>query len=117
MNRLVKKKKLNEVLKNSTELEITTGSAALGRGSDFQTLTTFVATLTQITQAQGAGGLIDLPELIKRLAYSLDINTAQLVKSQDQIAEEQAAASQAQAVQEAAPKVIAQNNEAQLQQE
>jgi hypothetical protein len=117
MNRLVKKKKLSEVLKNSTELEITTGSAALGRGTDFQTLTTFVATLTQIMQAQGAGSYIDMPELIKRLAYSLDINTAQLVKTQEQIAQEQQAAAEAQAVQEAAPEVIAQNNEAQLQQE
>jgi hypothetical protein len=117
MNRLVKKKKLNEVLKNSTELEITTGSAALGRGSDFQTLTTFVGTLTQIMTAVGAGSYIDMPELIKRLAYSLDINTAQLVKSQEQIAQEQQAAQEAQAMQEAAPTVIAQNNEAQLQQE
>jgi hypothetical protein len=117
MNRLVKKKKLNEVLKNSTELEITTGSAALGRGSDFQTLTTFVTTLTQIMLATGAGSYIDMPELIKRLAYSLDINTATLVKTQEQIAAEQQAASEAQAQQEAAPDIMKQNNEAQLQQE
>lgn len=117
MNRLVKKKKLAEVLKNSMELEITTGSAALGRGTDFQTLTTFVSTLTQIMLAQGAGSFIDMPELIKRLAYSLDINTATLVKTQDQIAGEQQAAAEAQAQQEAAPEIMAQNNEAQLQQE
>ena len=117
MNRLVKKNKLNPILKNSVELEITTGSAALGRGTDFQTLTTFVGTLTQIAQTQGAGSFVNMEELIKRLAYSLDINTATLVTTEEERQAQQQAAQQAQIESEAAPQVITENAKAQLQQE
>ena len=44
---------------------------------------------------------MNMPELLKRMAYSLDVNTGELIKTQEQLAEEQAAEQQAQ-VQQAA---------------
>lgn len=118
MNRLVDQGKLASIIKSSVELEITTGSAALGRGTDFQTLTTFVTTLIQVSQAQqGAGSFINMEELIKRLAYSLDINTATLVTSEEERQAQAQAAQEAQIAQEAGPKVIQEQAKAQLQQE
>ena len=118
MNRLIAQGKLNPVLKNSIELEITTGSSALGRGTDFQTLTTFISTLTGMAQqAQAVGNYINMEELIKRLAYSLDINTATLVTSQQERDAAAQQAQQAQVMQDAAPKVIAEQAKAQTQQE
>lgn len=117
MNRLVAKKKLNEVLKNSMELEITTGSAALGRGTDFQTLTTFVGTLGQLAQTAAAGQFVNMEELIKRLAYSLDINTATLVTTEQERQAMMQAQQQAQIAADAAPKMMQEEQKAQLQQE
>ena len=118
MNRLIEQKKLNPVLKNSLELEITTGSSALGRGTDFQTLTTFITTLTGMAQqAQAVGNFINMEELIKRLAYSLDINTATLVTTQEDRAAAAQAEQEAAIQQEAAPKVIEQQVKAQTEQQ
>lgn len=117
MNRLIAKKKLNAVLKNAVDLEITTGSSALGRGTDFQTITTFIGTLSQMSQSPLMGSYINLEELIKRLAYSLDINTATLVVSEDERAAMMQAQQQAQIEQQAAPEVIKEQAKAQLQQE
>lgn len=113
MNRLVAQKKLNSILKNSVQLEITTGSAALGRGADFQTLTTFVTTLGTLAQSEVTASYINMEELIKRLAYSLDINTATLVTTAEDREAQQEANQQQQVLAEAAPKVI----EAQVQSE
>lgn len=117
MNRLVKQKKLMPIVKNSIDLEITTGSAALGRGTDFQTLTTFVGTLGQIAASGITQGYVNMEELIKRLAYSLDINTAELVTSEEERQAQAAAAQEAQIAQEAGPKVLQEQAKAQLQQE
>lgn len=118
MNRLISQKKLNPILKNSIELEITTGSSALGRGTDFSTLTTFINALTGMAQqAQAVGNFINMEELIKRLAYSLDINTATLVTTQEDRDAASMAAQEAQIAAEAAPKVIAEQAKAQTQQE
>lgn len=117
MNRLISKKKLNSVLKNAVDLEITTGSSALGRGTDFQTMTTFISTISQLAQSPIMGSYINLEELIKRVAYSLDINTATLVVSEEQRQALMQAQQQAQIEQQAAPEVIKEQAKAQLQQE
>lgn len=92
LNRLVNQGKINNVLKDSLKLDITTGAAALGRGTDFNVLNTFVQTLGQIAQNPASAEYVKMPELISRLAYSLDINIANLIVSE----EERMAAAQAQ---------------------
>lgn len=107
MNRLVKQGKIGEVLKGALKLEITTGSAALGRGTDFTVLTTFLQTIQGTMGFEQAMQFMNLSETIKRLAYSLDINTASLIKSDEEIAMEreqaQAAQQQQAALEAAAP--------------
>ena len=106
MNRLIKAGKLDDVFQDSIEYTITTGSSALGRGSDYQTLTTFVQTLTQMIPVEQLGSVLDMTEFVRRLAYSLDVQTASLVKTPEQIQEEQAAAQQAEMAQNVAPEVV-----------
>lgn len=96
MLRLIAQKKINSVLKDAVKLEITTGSAALGRGTDFQVLTTFTNLVVSLMQQPQIGQYINIPEYIKRAAYSLDINTASLVISEEQRQAQQQAAVQSQ---------------------
>lgn len=117
MNRLVKKGMINDVLKSEIKLEITTGSAALGRGTDYSVMTTFLNTLQSSIGFEQAAQYIKVPELIKRLAYSLDINTAELIMSDEELAQQQAASQNAQLEQAAAPEMIKAAAQASQQQE
>lgn len=89
LNRLIASGKYDEVFKKSLTLTITTGAAALGRGSDYQTLLTFLEALKANVPAEVLMEMVDLTELIKRLAYSLDINTAALIRSLEDMKKEQ----------------------------
>lgn len=84
MNRLVNQGKINNVLKDSLKLEITTGAAALGRGTDFNVLSTFINTLVQLASNPTTSQFVKMPELISRLGYSLDINIANLIISDEE---------------------------------
>lgn len=95
MKRLIKQGKFPEILKDSLNLNITTGSAALGRGAEFQTLTTFISTLFNSLGPENFGRYLITNEFMDRLAYSLGINTKGLIKSTQQIQEEMAAEQQA----------------------
>lgn len=115
LTRLVAKKKIPAILKGALDLEVTTGSAALGRGADFQTLTTFVNTLNMIAQSPVTQQYLKLDELIKRIAYSLDVNTAQLVTTPEERQAMSEAASQQQALQDAAPKMLQEQQKANIE--
>lgn len=106
LNRLTSKGKLADVVKDSLDLEITTGSAALGRGTDFNVLATFIGQLGQVLQNPAAGQYIQVSELIKRMAYSLDINTGNLVVSDEERAAMAQAQQQAQLQQQVAPELV-----------
>lgn len=106
MNRLVNQGKINKVLKDSLKLEITTGAAALGRGTDFNVLNTFVQTLAQIASNPATAEYVKMPELISRLAYSLDINIANLIVTDEERAMMTQAQQEQQMEQQVAPEVI-----------
>lgn len=103
--RLQKKGLINDALKDSIELEVTTGSAALGRGTEFSAISTFIQTM-QATLGQEFASYIKMPEMIARVANSLDIGTSELVKSQEELQAEQEAAQQAQMEQAAVAPAI-----------
>ena len=84
LNRLKKKGLINDALKESIDLEVTTGSAALGRGTEFSSISTFIQTL-QATLGQDFARYIKMPEMIARVANSLDIGTSELVKSEEEL--------------------------------
>jgi len=113
LKRLVKKGLIDNILKSSLKLEITTGSAALGRGTEYQSIRTFFDSAVAMLGPEQASKFINVPEALKRIAYSLDVNTGDLVKSVEQLAmeaqQEQQAAMEQQAV---GPAINAANQQA-----
>ena len=105
LGRLKEKKLINDSLKNSIDLEITTGSAALGRGTEFSSISTFLQTM-QTVLGQEFQAFMKMPELIARVANSLDISTSELVKTAEELQLEAQAAQQAQLEQAAVAPVI-----------
>ena len=114
LGRLKSKGLINSALKDSIDLEVTTGSAALGRGTEFNAISTFIQTL-QATLGDQFQTYIKMPEMIARVANSLDIGTSELVKTQEELQMEQQAAQQAQLEQAAVAPAI--NGAAKQQQE
>ncbi len=111
LKRLVKKGLIKDILKDNLELEITTGSAALGRGSEFRALTSFVESAAQVLGPE-VTKFMNMPELLQRMAYSLDVNTASLIKTQEQLDAEAQAEQQAALQQQAvAPAINAANQQ------
>lgn len=87
MLRLKAKGLLTDELVNSLDLEITTGSAALGRGVEFTSITTFAQALSNVLGPEFQQYL-KVPEFISRVASSLDIGTASLIKSEQELEQE-----------------------------
>ena len=105
-----------DILKDSVELEITTGSAALGRGTEFRALESFMNSAVNLL-GQEAGKYLNIPEALNRMAYSLDVNTGDLVKTDEQLQAEAAAAQQQQLEQQAVAPAINAANQQQMQQQ
>lgn len=101
INRLIKAKKIDEDLEDALNLDVTTGSAALGRGFQYQALTTFIKTLIDSIGPEQTAGIIKIPEYVLRLANSLDIDIDRLIKTETEIMQEAQARQQAQMEQEA----------------
>ena len=116
LKRLVSKGVIPDILKNSVELEITTGSAALGRGTEFRALESFMNSAVNLL-GQEAGKYLNIPEALNRMAYSLDVNTGDLVKTDEQLQAEAAAAQQQQLEQQAVAPAINAANQQQMQQQ
>jgi hypothetical protein len=105
LSRLKSKGLINEALRDSIDLEVTTGSAALGRGTEFNAISTFIQTM-QGTLGQDFGKYIKVPEMIARVANSLDIGTSELIKSEEELQAEAQAQQQAQLEQNAVAPTI-----------
>lgn len=116
LKRLVKKGFIKNILKENIDLEITTGSAALGRGTEFRAIQSFMEVAINLLGEQ-AGQYLNVPEALNRIAYSLDVNTGDLVKSQEQIEMEQQQAQQAALEQQAVGPAINAANQQALAQE
>ena len=78
---------------------IVAGVNALGRGQDRESLTQFIGTIAQTLGPEALMQYINPQEAIKRLAAAQGIDVLNLVKTEQQIQEEMAAAQQAQAQQ------------------
>ena len=75
---------------------IVAGVTALGRGSDREALTMFMQTVAQTLGPEAMTQYINPDEVIKRLAASSGIDTLNLVKSQEELQNEQQMAQQQQ---------------------
>lgn len=103
MDRLAKSKKMPKVNKDFITPTIVTGIDALGRGNDLSRLDIYLQGIGQILGPQGLQQYIDFREYLNRRAAALGIDTMGLVKSEEQIAQEQQQAMQMQMMQQLTP--------------
>ena len=80
---------------------IVAGINSLGRGQDVQALGQFLTTIAQTMGPEAISQFINSDELIKRLAAAQGIDVLNLVKTQEQLQQEQVAAAEQQAQMEA----------------
>lgn len=92
--------KVPKMPKDLVKPVMTVGLAAVGRGNDLEQLVRFITTLGQTMGPEGLATYVKPTELITRLAYSMGIDVLGLIKSEQELAEEQQA--QQQAAQQAA---------------
>lgn len=103
IDRLTKAKKMPKLNKEFITPTIVTGIDALGRGNDLNRLDIYLQGIAQILGPGGIQQYIDFREYLNRRAASLGIDTAGLVKSEEQIAMEQQMAQQQQMLTMAGP--------------
>jgi hypothetical protein len=103
VDRLTKAKKMPKMNKKFITPTIVTGIDALGRGNDLNRLDIYLQGIAQILGPGGLQQYIDFREYMNRRAASLGIDTAGLVKTEEQIALEQQAAMQQQMLQQLGP--------------
>ena len=113
LKRLVKKGFIKNILKENIKLEITTGSAALGRGTEFRAIQEFASFAANML-GDAAGQYLNIPEFLSRAAYSLDVNTGDLVKTKEQLEAEAQQAQQQQLEQQAVGPAINAANQQEL---
>ena len=87
---------LPKIPKDLVNPTIVAGINALGRGQDRESLTSFIMTIAQTLGPEALMQYINADEAIKRLAAAQGIDVLNLVKSMEQMQEEQAAAAEAQ---------------------
>lgn len=97
--------KLPALPKDLIKPMITTGLEALGRGHDLNKLDTFISQLEPLGP-QVIQTYLNVSDYMTRVGTSLGIDMAGLVKTPDQVAQEQQQAQLAQLGQQAAPEVV-----------
>ena len=98
---LTREGKLPKMPKDLVKPVVSVGLAAVGRGNDLEKVVRFVTTVGQTMGPEALQTFVNPSELIKRLAYSLGIDTLGLVKTEDQLAAEQQQAQQQAMIQQA----------------
>ena len=122
VNRLMevmrRKKKLPKLPKDIVSPVIITGVEALGRGHDLQKLDMFLAGASQVVGPEAVAQYVNVGEYFKRRATSLGIKTDGLVKSEEQMMQEQQQAQMMQMAEKLGPAGIkAASDQAKVQQE
>lgn len=125
MDRMASRGEIPKLPKGTISPTIITGVEALGRGNDLQKLREFTAEIASIAQMNPEViQMLNMTDLIKRIATGHGIDTEGLIKSDDQVAAEMEQAQQAeqmqqlnQTVSQAAPNVTRDVMQAALQQQ
>ena len=93
---LTRTNQLPKLPKDLVRPTIVAGINALGRGQDRESLTTFITTIAQTMGPEAMMQYINADEAIKRLAAAQGIDVLNLIKTQEQLAQEQQQAMQSQ---------------------
>lgn len=104
LNRMAKSKKIPALPKGIVKPTITTGLEAIGRGQDLEKLQMFMTALQQLQ----ATNVVKMDEVIKRMSNAMGVDPNGLVKTQQELQQEQQAAMQAQMIQAAVPNAVTQ---------
>ena len=96
MHTLTRSKKIPSIPNGLVNPVIVAGVNALGRGQDRDALVQFVTTIAQTMGPQALQTYVNADEAIKRLAAAQGIDVLNLVKSMEELQQEQAQAQQAQ---------------------
>ena len=96
---LQRSKEIPKIPKDLVRPQIVAGVNALGRGQDRESLTQFIGTIAQTLGPEALMQFINPSEAIKRLAAAQGIDVLNLVKTEQEIQQEQAQAQQAAAQQ------------------
>ena len=86
--------------------KIVTGLSGLGRGNDRNKLIEFIGTVAQALGPDVMRQYVNVDEAVKRLATSIGIDTANLVKTAEEIQAEQQALQQQQLIQSLGPAAL-----------
>ena len=106
MHLLVRQGKVPKLPDELVKPKIVTGLQGLGRGNDRNKLIEFIGTVAQALGPDVMRQYVNVDEAVKRLATSIGIDTANLVKTQEQIQAEQQAAAQQQLIQSLGPAAL-----------
>ena len=106
MARMEKQKRLPKLPKKFITPTIITGVEALGRASDLNKLDFFLQGIAQTLGPEVLGQYVNLQEYIKRRSTALSLDTEGLIKTPEQIAEEQQAMQQQMVAQQVGPQML-----------
>ena len=106
MHMLVRSGKAPKLPENLVKPKIVTGVQGLGRGNDRNKLIEFIGTVSQALGPDIMRQFVNVDEAIKRLANSIGIDTANLVKTQEEIQAEMQAMQQQQLIQSLGPAAL-----------
>jgi len=106
MHMLTRSGKAPKLPEKIVKPKIVTGLQGLGRGNDRNKLIEFIGTVSQALGPDIMRQYMNVDEAIKRLANSIGIDTANLVKSQEQIQQELQAQQQQQLIQHLGPAAL-----------
>ena len=106
MHMLVRSGKAPKLPEKLVKPKIVTGVQGLGRGNDRNKLIEFIGTASQALGPDIMRQYMNVDEAIKRLATSIGIDTANLVKTQEEIQAEMQAMQQQQLIQSLGPAAL-----------
>ena len=106
MHMLVRSGKAPKLPEKLVKPKIVTGVQGLGRGNDRNKLIEFIGTVSQALGPDIMRQFVNVDEAIKRLATSIGIDTANLVKTQEEIQNEMEAMQQQQLIQSLGPAAL-----------
>jgi len=98
---LTRKGKLPKLPEELVKPVVSVGLAAVGRGNDLEKTARFMTILQQSLGPEGIATYVNPSELIRRLASAMGMDIIGLVKTEEQLAQEQQAAMEAQQTQQA----------------
>ena len=106
MARMESTNRLPKLPKGMVTPVVVTGVEALGRGQDLNKLDSFIAGIGQVLGPEGLQNFVNVSEYLSRRASALGIDTAGLVKSEEELQAEAQQAQQMQMMQQLGPEAM-----------